>query len=161
MMISDSLKLIFILLALQLIACKTPAPTVTTNGIPGTYIKHYPNGEVGGALYIHPYSDSEVLIYLEVNRGAPSYNSGSLYTTIKWGENGAILEDYEDGMECRLDFFKEDDRITINTIAGQCGFGYGVNAEGTYYKESDKVPEYFLNGEGSKIYFSDYLHSAN
>jgi hypothetical protein len=44
----------------------------------------------------------------------------------------------------------------VSTIDRQydCGFGNGVFADGKYKKASSKIPKYFIQGDGEKIYFS-------
>jgi hypothetical protein len=45
---------------------------------------------------------------------------------------------------------QDDDQEDI-----ECGFGAGVFADGSYNKTIKTKPEYFISGNGSKIYFKD------
>lgn len=36
-----------------------------------------------------------------------------------------------------------------------CGFGGGVDADGTYKKTTNKVVDYYIDDEGRRIYFNE------
>lgn len=111
-----------------------------------------------GTILIYPETDTTVLFYINLNRGAPSYNMGSLYGRVIL-ENGAgtfytKFDKADNGCKWTFDFVK--DSLTIKTIAGyyDCGFGNAVYADGVYTKQSYRLLEYFEDMEGEKVYFS-------
>ena len=113
-----------------------------------------------GALLIYPETDSTVLFYIDLNRGAPSYNMGSLYGRIKVINDSGIFYSESDslgslGKGCKflMQFFQN--KIKIETIEDyyDCGFGYGVDVDGEFIKKSNKKIDYFEDQEGKKIYF--------
>jgi hypothetical protein len=110
-----------------------------------------------GYLQIYPESDSTVLFYIDLNRGAPSYNMGSLYGRVKIVyDSGTFVTKFDTlGKGCELLFHFFRSKIEINMINNRddCYFGYGVYADGNFRKESNTITEYFENAEGKKIDF--------
>jgi hypothetical protein len=110
-----------------------------------------------GQLTLHKQTADTYLFYLDVNRGAPSYNSGAIYgsLTVKDGEatyNNQL--DYGD-KPCMLDFVFAGMAIKVTSGADiDCGFGNGVYADGDFTKTKTTAPDFFVNGEGTKIYFN-------
>jgi hypothetical protein len=111
-----------------------------------------------GTIIIYPETDTTVLFYIDLNRGAPSYNMGSLYgRVILKNDAGSFyteLDQADKGCKWTFNFVK--DSLTIETITGyyDCGFGNAVYADGVYKKQSYKLLEYFEDMEGEKVYFS-------
>jgi hypothetical protein len=110
-----------------------------------------------GTIFIYPETDSTILFYIDLNRGAPSYNMGSLYGRVKiYNGNGTFYTkfDFIDN-SCKWTFQFSKDILTIKTVDGQygCGFGHAVYADGNFKRVSNKTPDYFENGEGTKVYF--------
>lgn len=101
-------------------------------------------------LKIHAKESGTLLFYLEVGRGAPDYNSGSLYGKLNRNANTGNYE-YKGG--CKLIFTKSKTTISVKTIAGDCGFGYGVEADGKYSLIDHNNPKDFVDRSGHKIYF--------
>lgn len=97
------------------------------------------------------------LFYIEINRGAPSYNMGSMYARMSIHGDSATFYtpmDYADtGCEWTLVFTKSN--LRISTLNGQfdCGFGHAVYADGNYRRKSRKIPRYFESIEREIIYF--------
>lgn len=109
----------------------------------------------GGQVIIYALTDDSVLFYLDVSRGAPSYNMGSMYNRLFVNSNKCIFNiklDYCDN-PCKLEFEFNDSTLTISTIDNDCGFGGNVIADGIYKKVDSNQPKYFENGEGDKVYF--------
>jgi hypothetical protein len=110
-----------------------------------------------GAIFIYAETDSTILFYIDLNRGAPSYNMGSLYGRVKMkNDSGTFYTKYdynENGCKWTFNFTKNG--LTINTIDNQtdCGFGHAVYADGTFKRQSNKIQEYFEDMEGKKVYF--------
>jgi hypothetical protein len=80
----------------------------------------------------------------EVNKGAPSYNSGSFVDTLVYKENKAVYRDTEVDTTCTIIFNFNKKGINVVEKTGNynwgCGFGHGVVADGFYKKISNKVP---------------------
>lgn len=134
---------------------KRHLPDLNTEHIAGTYERRSTNGEISGELLVYPTSDSTALVYLHVKRGAPSYNSGSLYGTITpYNDHWKYVhkDEYE---ACEIHFQLVDSSMVIETVDHKCGFGYGVRADGTFEKTGSEKPEYFIDREGTRVYFSD------
>lgn len=101
-------------------------------------------------LKIYAKESGDLLFYLELSRGAPDYNSGSLYGKLK---HYAKTGNYEYKGGCKLVFTKTKTAIEIKTISGDCGFGYGVDADGKYALIDHNNPKDFTDRSGHKINF--------
>ncbi|MFY0651855.1 MAG: hypothetical protein JXQ96_07470 [Cyclobacteriaceae bacterium] len=120
----------------------------------GTFERTFSNGELSGQLLAYPETDSTALIYIYVTRGAPSYNSGSLYARMITNSSGTYLNIVNDDLNCQLELKIQANYITITTEKQECGFGYGVVADGTFKLKNSETPEFFETMEGTKVYFS-------
>lgn len=110
-----------------------------------------------GSILVYPETDSTILFYIDVNRGAPSYNMGALYgrATIKNGNGIFYTKSTDNAKGCKWSLIFIKDRLKISTINNldNCGFGFAVYADGIYKRKTNKRPEYFENYEGSHIFF--------
>ena len=110
------------------------------------------------SILIYAETDSTILFYIDLNRGAPSYNMGSLYGRVKIKNDGGTFftkYDYaENGCKWSLNFTKNS--LIIKTIDNQydCEFGHAVFADGTFKRKSNKIQDYFEEMEGEKVYFT-------
>lgn len=114
--------------------------------------------QAGGALYLYPVDDSTYLFYLELGRGAPSYNSGAMVGKLSSDANNMAHYETNDGSnQCKLSFLFQDKSVQITSHEEEngCGFGYGVYANGVYTQTSSEVPTYFHNRIGKKTYFEE------
>jgi len=133
--------------------------TLKTKKYAGTYLTGDVLSEEGGSsLKVYPESDSTVLIYVYIQNGAPSYNFGRLYgrVSILHGKGSFHTKmDFQDN-GCHWLILINKDALVVTTIDRQndCGFGNGVSADGRYKKVSGKIPMYFVQGDGEKVYFS-------
>ena len=128
----------------------------STNKFVGTYSFGNNECENGcGSLLIHPESDNSLIFYLEVNRGAPSYNSGSLMGKLFISNQNTYEYTSNEFGFCGLTFKLDDDFISIKTIDNgyNCGFGNAVSADGVYKLLNNYIPEYYITREGSKFFF--------
>jgi hypothetical protein len=155
-------QLIF-LLFISITSFGQTTPAKNRNLLTSKYAGQYEYGhnvekERIGYLLIFPESDSTVLFYMDLNRGAPSYNMGSLYGRIKiFNDTATFFTKFDSlGKGCEFSFHFTSIKIDIITINGRddCYFGYGVYADGHFKKKSNKINEYFENAEGRKIYFN-------
>ncbi len=109
-----------------------------------------------GSISLCAESDSTILFYIDINRGAPSYNMGALYGRFKLkNDSGIFYMKYDfavKGCKWKFKFLKE--KLIIETIDEyDCGFGHAVYADGTFKRTSIKKPEHFETMEGTKVYF--------
>ena len=113
-----------------------------------------------GVVYVYPKSDTELLFYLELSRGAPSYNNGAIvggmtiynseeadFTYVNKGEN----------INCSMNFWFTNNTLYIRTNdeADNCGYGYGIFSNGDFKKIQSTTPQYFIDREGREIWFKD------
>ena len=108
-----------------------------------------------GSVKIYPRSESTALFYLDVNKGAPSYNMALLAGEMKQ-TNGSWLYNAENGSSsCTLKFSFDNAQVKIEVISGQenCGFGNGVNVAQTYKLTDRNIPSFYINGEGDTVKF--------
>jgi len=123
----------------------------------GTYSDTYKtNGEAPyHFINIHRMPNGGYLFYLEVCRGAPSYNSGAMYGKLTYNKatgNYEYLPVSAD--DCKLVLSHKSNKIIIKTISGDCPFGYGVYADATYKLRIDHNPSYCFTRTGKKVYFN-------
>ena len=113
-------------------------------------------GKIGNII-IYPETDNTILFYIDLNRGAPSYNMGSLYGRVKINNDKGIFYTKSDYAEkgCKWTFHFTENNLIIETVnqESNCGFGYAVFADGEYKRKSTKHKEFFENMEGIKIHF--------
>lgn len=109
-----------------------------------------------GSICIYPETDTTVLFYIDINRGAPGYNMGSIYGQMKIVNSIGIFYTKFDYLDygCKLTFHFSKNNLIVKGIEQEgCGFGNAVYADGNYKKTSNKVLSYFQDKEGEKIYF--------
>ena len=112
-----------------------------------------------GLVSVYPLTDTTALFYLDVNRGAPSYNMGLLAGQMKISNNIGIYNskstDNEKG--CVIKFTFGNNKLEVSTDAKKddCGFGFNVYADNTYKLVDSKIPEFYISGEGDTILFKD------
>jgi len=118
----------------------------------GNYAVKYEKKSSSGyqMLKIHAKESGALLFYLEVGTGAPDYTSGSLYGKLTQNAKSGNYE-YKGG--CKLIFTKSKRAISIKTISGNCGLGYGIHADGRYSLIDHNNPKDFVDRSGHKIYF--------
>jgi hypothetical protein len=112
-----------------------------------------------GAVTIYPETDTTVLFYMYVNRGAPSYNMGEIYGRMSIKSFQGLYHSQSSNLEvsCKFTCDFKGDRIEIVVQENQddCGFGYGVYLDGNYKRKSHRIPKYFVDMTESKIYFKE------
>jgi hypothetical protein len=154
--------LLLLLIVVSLISCVATKPITSSGTLTAKYAGHYSFGsdlESGsmGNISIYPETDTTILFYVELNRGAPSYNSGTLYgrVAIRYGTGTFYTESQYSDDGCKWIFDFTANNLTIRTIDDQyaCGFGHGVFIDGIFNKQATKAIDYFKDMEGTKIYF--------
>jgi hypothetical protein len=147
---------------LSLISCLGTKIMATGETLTSKYAGQYSfgsdleNGSMG-SISIYPETDSTILFYIELNQGAPSYNSGTLYgrVAIRNGQGIFYTESQDSDDGCKWNFYFAANDLNISTIDDQyaCGFGHAVFVDGIYKKQATKAIDYFKDMEGTKIYF--------
>lgn len=105
------------------------------------------NGEIYGyfgQIQVKKITAQKIVMTFEVNKGYPSYNSGSFVDTLAYVENKAIYTNPEFDQTCKLtfDFNKKGVNVKEETEDYNfgCGFGHAVVGDGFYKRISKKVP---------------------
>lgn len=96
-----------------------------------------------GKIQVKKLNSEKIIMTFEVNKGAPSYNSGSFVDTLIYKNNRAIYKISELSSTCKIIFDFNKKGITVTEKAADynsCGFGMNVIADGFYKKTSNKVP---------------------
>ena len=117
----------------------------------GTYDLDSKTKKKGGDIYgyfgeiqVKKLAKDRIVMTFEVNKGAPSYNSGSFVDTLIYKNNRVIHTDAESDTSCKItfDFDKKGVLVKEETedFNSGCGFGHAVVADGFYKKTSGKVP---------------------
>ena len=127
--------------------------------IQGTYKYSYAKNSAYGLIKIHYKNPTIILFYLEANRGEPDYNSGSTYGRLTFNKKTGNYEHIptDTAHDCKLILIKRKDKIIIKTVSGDCGFGYGVFADGNYFLQDSNNPQYFIDETDHKRFFDKIL----
>ncbi|MEI6123467.1 MAG: hypothetical protein WCQ95_07535 [Bacteroidota bacterium] len=138
-------------------------PTDTNKPITTKYAGRYSYGnniDKGrvGVMYVYAETDSSILFYLELNRGAPSYSMGSIYNSVKIkNDTGTFYTKFAYATDgCKWIFRFSKNRLTLATVnsAYDCDFGHGVFADGDFKRTSNIPPDSFIDLEGKTIHFA-------
>ena len=98
--------------------------------------------ESGGYLLTNQ-KKNRVQFQLELQRGAPSYNSGFIEGEFELqGNKGSFRKDEFGHCEISFEIKKNEIVLTQPSNKAECGFGYGVYPEGTYKCDSHKKPKF-------------------
>jgi hypothetical protein len=159
-----SLPLLFILMTFLNVSCQSyNKKEATGNTIPkatfaGVY-KYGDSPEDGptGMITVYEESDESILFYIDISRGAPSYNMGNLYDRVKIKSNKGVyyFKEGENDKPCSFSFVFTDNKLTIKTINDgyDCGFGGNVIVDGEYYKVINAKSDSFTDMTGTKYFF--------
>jgi hypothetical protein len=105
------------------------------------------NGEIYGyfgKIQVKKITVNKIVMTFEVNKGAPSYNSGSFVDTLSYYNNMATYKTPEVDSTCKVTFVFSKNGVTVTEETANynfgCGFGHAVIADGFYKKVSSKVP---------------------
>jgi len=130
--------------------------------IGGTY-SYGDNVETGpvGSVIVYPLTDNSALFFLDVCRGAPSYNLGQLFGHMTIKNNIGTYDSQIDGddFNCILKFKFASRQLEVITESGHgdCGFGGNVYADNEYELIDNSIPTYFIIGQGDTILFKDLI----
>jgi hypothetical protein len=86
----------------------------------------------------------KVRFQLELQRGAPSYNSGEIEGELVLSGDGGIFRDRNESGLCEIAFKFHSKRVDLKQSGdgAGCQFGHGVVAEGTLSLKSRKKPKF-------------------
>ena len=97
-----------------------------------------------GEINVKLLKNSKIAFTLFVCKGAPSYNSGTIWDTLNYQNNVSIYKTSEDSSTCKIVLSFKKSGLTIEQHQADlnfgCGFGHGVFADGFYKKTSSKIP---------------------
>lgn len=113
-----------------------------------------------GVIYVYPNSDTTLLFYLELNRGAPSYNSGAIVGQMniyRPGEADFSMIKENDLINCSMNLWFTNDSLFIRTNdkADDCGYGHAVYSRGDFKRTNKQKPEFFIDRSGEKTWFKE------
>jgi hypothetical protein len=110
-----------------------------------------------GSIKIHPVSDNAALFFLDVNRGAPSYNMAQLYGRMAIDGSVGTYNSKVDarGSSCEITFKFSDKtvEVTVNPDKNGCGFGANVSISHVYRLTNDSIPMDYITAEGDTLLF--------
>lgn len=109
-------------------------------------------GPVSGKIQVKQIAENKIVMTFYVDKGAPSYNSGSFDDTLSYRDGLATYYFKEMGGDCKISFRFSKNSVMVHQTEGsyeECGFGYGVVVDGTFKKSSSKLPQLMhpLTGE--------------
>jgi len=118
----------------------------------GTYDFDFETKKIGedvygnfGQIQVLTLSETKIVMTFGINKGAPSYNSGSFVDTLGYMNNIVIYTTPEFDPSCQITF--EFTKLGVNVkektddYNSGCGFGHAVVANGFFKKISSEIPE--------------------
>ncbi len=128
----------------------------------GVYVREYKKyKDTTGVIDLYPENDSTILFYVEDWRKM-DYNSGSITGRLTIGskDSSVFYLDTSIGFKCRLTFKFNSNKLLISSTDDNdyCGYGYGVSPDGIYFLSNKKIPLYYINRHGTKIYFTKLIN---
>ena len=142
-------NLIYILILLSFTSCKTKK--INTINPTGTYElgNFNPDSEKEttgyfGLIQVKRFAKNKIVMTFMINKGAPSFNSGSFVDTLEYKSDRAIYKKAEYDPSCEITFDFSAKGVTVKEKTDDynsgCGFGHAVVANGFYRKTSFKEP---------------------
>jgi hypothetical protein len=115
----------------------------------GTYElgNHQPNADIQGKfgkIQVLKIDKNKIAMTFMINRGSPSYNSGTFIDTLTLKKNSAIYTSSYSEEPCEIIFNFDSNGLDViqqtKISSFSCGFGYGVVAKGYFRKTSNAIP---------------------
>lgn len=98
-----------------------------------------------GKIQVKKHTINRIIMTFEVNKGAPSYNSGSFVDTLEYNDNKTIYTNPDLDQSCKITFEFTNKGVIVKEKTDHynfgCGFGHAVQADGYYKRISRKEPE--------------------
>ena len=118
----------------------------------GTYDLESETRKDGGDIYgyfgqiqVKRLTEKQIVMTFMVNKGAPSYNSGSFVDTLAYKDNNAIYTAPGFDPSCKITFDFTKNGVTVKEETDNCnfgcGFGHAVVADGFFKRTSSNEPE--------------------
>lgn len=87
---------------------------------------------------------NQVRFQLELQRGAPSYNSGWIEGEFELRDKLGTFQRKGDSGLCEIAFRFYSNRVEVSQSGSdsECGFGYNVWADGILKRKSKKIPKF-------------------
>ena len=113
---------------------------------------------LSASITVYPEFDDYIIFYIKIQKGGPSYSSGTLLGRARIDNGVATFIDSENYCKLSLTFTKNS--LIVRSLQGQyeCGFGGGVIADGTYKRISKKIPSYYIDEDGKRVYFNELTY---
>lgn len=157
-------KLLYIFLLIAIVGCSKVAVKQHNYINPtGTYELESDTRQEGDDIYgytgqiqVKKLTANKIVMTFGINKGAPSYNSGSFVDTLDYQNNRSVYRaDPAIDPSCRISFTFTEEEITVEQQADDynvaCGFGHGVVAEGVFTKTISEEPVLKHPMTGEKI----------
>ena len=97
-----------------------------------------------GEIDVKLLDSAHIAMSFYLDKGAPSYNSGSFVDTLYYKHSIAIYKTESD-TSCKITFAFSKKGVTVDHLAknynNSCGFGQAVVVSGFYKKISSRIPE--------------------
>lgn len=122
-----------------------PAQSQTATGTgtgTGTWSWKGPNHSSGVLRTMQ--TTSAVRFQLELQRGAPTFNSGFIEGEFALVGTQGIFRGEKEYDECEIIFNFEKSKVVLETdaVKNRCGFGNGVIAQGNFFRRSKAKPTF-------------------
>jgi hypothetical protein len=142
-------KLVYFVLIFTLIQCKTSE--VDQFDSTGTYVFGNYNPESAeeireyfGEIQVKQIDSDRIAMTFVINKGAPSYNSGSFMDTLIVENKVAVYRTPQFDKSCKITFSFDRKGVRVNEetedFNSGCGFGHAVVAKGYFRKISSDTP---------------------
>jgi hypothetical protein len=97
-----------------------------------------------GEIQVKVLSKNKIIMTFDVNKGAPTYNSGTFIDTLDYFNNKTIFKNPAADPSCEITFIFSNKGVTVKEKTKDfncgCGFGHAVVADGFYSKKSAEIP---------------------
>lgn len=98
-----------------------------------------------GQIQVRQLNEHKIMMTFVVNKGAPSYNSGSFVDTLDYQNNSSIYTVPDLDPSCKITFQFTESGVSVkeetDNYNSGCGFGHAVVADGFFKKNSTEEPE--------------------
>lgn len=108
-----------------------------------------------GLIQVNTLAEHKIIMTFSINKGAPSYNSGTFTDTLDYVNNQAVYTIPEVDKSCQISFTFTEKGVTVKEKAADlnsaCGFGHAVVADGFFKKVSSTKPVLHNPGTGEEL----------
>jgi hypothetical protein len=108
-----------------------------------------------GQIQVKKISNDKIVMTFEVNKGAPSYNSGSFIDTLSYNDNKSFYTVPKSDTTCVITFDFDKRGVKVKEENADynsgCGFGHAVDANGFYKRISNNSPVLIEPLTGEKL----------